>query len=57
MWTIKKKEFIKIGGKMKVFAKSDLGKARDMNEDFYYISANEESIKLYILADGMGGYN
>ncbi len=42
---------------MKVFAKSDLGKARDMNEDFYYISANEESIKLYILADGMGGYN
>lgn len=42
---------------MKVFAKTDLGKARDMNEDFYYISTNEDELKLYILADGMGGYN
>lgn len=42
---------------MKVFAKTDLGKARDMNEDFYYIASNEEKLKLYILADGMGGYN
>lgn len=43
---------------MRVFAKTDLGKARDMNEDFYYItqSINEE-LQLYILADGMGGYN
>jgi protein phosphatase len=41
---------------MKVFAKTDVGKARDMNEDFYYVSDNEEP-KLYILADGMGGYN
>ncbi len=42
---------------MRVFAKTDLGKARDVNEDFYYIANNEEEIKLYILADGMGGYN
>ncbi len=42
---------------MKVFAKSDVGKARDMNEDFYYIANDEDSLKLYILADGMGGYN
>ena len=42
---------------MKVFAKSDVGKARDMNEDFYYIANNEDFLKLYILADGMGGYN
>lgn len=42
---------------MKVFAKTDIGKARDTNEDFYYISDNEEALKLYILADGMGGYN
>lgn len=42
---------------MKVFAKSDIGKARDMNEDFYYISNDSEPLKLYILADGMGGYS
>ncbi len=42
---------------MKVFAKSDVGKARDMNQDYYYISGPEEQIKLFILADGMGGYN
>ena len=41
---------------MKVFAKSDVGKARDTNEDFYYIPTDEEQLKLYILADGMGGY-
>ena len=43
---------------MRVFAKTDLGKARDMNEDFYYITPNtQEELQLYILADGMGGYN
>ena len=42
---------------MRVFAKTDIGKARDTNEDFYYISNEEDSLKLYILADGMGGYN
>lgn len=42
---------------MKVFAKSDLGKARDLNEDSYYVASEEEELKLYIVADGMGGYN
>lgn len=42
---------------MRVFAKTDLGKARDINEDFYYIANKDDEIKLYILADGMGGYN
>ncbi len=42
---------------MKVFANSDIGKARDLNEDFYYISDGQNYLKLYILADGMGGYN
>lgn len=42
---------------MKVFAKSDVGKARQNNEDFYYIAGSEDFLKLYILADGMGGYN
>jgi protein phosphatase len=41
---------------MKAFVKTDVGKARDMNEDFYYVADNDE-LKLYILADGMGGYN
>ena len=39
-----------------VFAKSDIGKAREINQDYYYISDNEETPKIYILADGMGGY-
>lgn len=42
---------------MKVFANTDVGKARDMNQDFYYASDPREPLKLYILADGMGGYN
>lgn len=42
---------------MKVFAKSDVGKARQNNEDFYYVASSEDFLKLYILADGMGGYN
>lgn len=42
---------------MRIFASTDLGKARDMNEDFYYISSDQDELKLYILADGMGGYN
>lgn len=42
---------------MKSFAKSDVGKARQMNEDSYYISPDNASFKMYFLADGMGGYN
>lgn len=42
---------------MRVFANSDVGKARDINEDFYYASNSQDYLKLYILADGMGGYN
>ena len=38
------------------FAKTDIGKAREKNQDYYYISSPEEAIRLYILADGMGGY-
>ena len=41
---------------MKVFAKTDIGKMRNMNQDSFYISNSEEEIGLYILADGMGGY-
>ena len=39
-----------------VFAKSDIGKSRDINQDYYYISQDTDIPRLYILADGMGGY-
>ena len=29
-----------------VFAKTDIGKARELNQDYYYISSPEETIKL-----------
>ena len=42
---------------MRIFAKTDIGKERQMNQDFYYTSTNEnQEFKLCILADGMGGY-
>ena len=41
---------------MEAFAKTDIGKARDMNQDYYYISPKNSEISVYILADGMGGY-
>lgn len=39
------------------FAKTDIGKARDINQDYYYIPNQESNLQLFILADGMGGYN
>ncbi len=41
---------------MQVFAKTDIGKERQINQDFYYVSDNNDRYKLCILADGMGGY-
>lgn len=41
---------------MKAFAKTDIGKAREINQDYYYITTTDK-LDLYILADGMGGYN
>ena len=38
------------------YAKSDIGKVREMNQDAYYISDSLSTVKLYLLADGMGGY-
>lgn len=46
------------GEKMiKAYAKSDKGKVREMNQDYFYISNSLDEVQLYILADGMGGYN
>ena len=41
----------------KAFATSDVGKAREINEDYFYISYPDDEIQLFILADGMGGYD
>ena len=34
---------------MKCFAKTDLGKARELNEDSYYIPAEENELRIYML--------
>lgn len=41
---------------MKAFARSDIGKVREMNQDNFYIADQNDSVKLFIIADGMGGY-
>lgn len=42
---------------MEVYAKTDIGKARETNQDSYYIEEEQDSdLQVYILADGMGGY-
>lgn len=41
---------------MRAFAKSDIGKLRDKNQDSFYISSPEDKLQLFIVADGMGGY-
>lgn len=42
---------------MQILAKTDIGKERKINEDFFYISDEKDEVQLAILADGMGGYN
>ena len=42
---------------IKAYAKSDKGNVRETNEDFFYISNSLDQIQLFLLADGMGGYN
>ena len=41
---------------IQAFATSDIGKARQLNEDSYFASKPEDEIQLFIVADGMGGY-
>lgn len=43
---------------IKAYAKSDVGKVREKNEDSYYITEDPTNkVQLFILADGMGGCN
>lgn len=37
---------------MRTFSGTSVGKVRDKNEDYYYVSQND--LKLFIVADGMG---
>ena len=39
-----------------VFAKTDIGKVREINQDYYYTSEENSIPQLCLLADGMGGY-
>ena len=42
---------------IKAYARSDVGRVRDLNEDYFYISNSLDDIQLFMLADGMGGCN
>ena len=42
---------------IKAYAKSDVGKVREITEDAFYISNSLDEVQLYMLADVMGGYN
>lgn len=41
---------------IKAYARSDIGKVREINQDSYYISDSLDEVQIYMLADGMGGY-
>ena len=41
---------------MKFVANTDVGKKRKNNEDSYFAKCYDEDISLYIVADGLGGY-
>lgn len=41
---------------MRIYAETDIGMVRQINQDAYYISEESDYYKLCILADGMGGY-
>lgn len=42
---------------MEYFGLSNKGKVRGNNEDFFHIPQEENDIKLFVVADGMGGEN
>jgi protein phosphatase len=42
---------------MKFAAISDIGKVRKVNEDCFYVPEDSDKIKLFLIADGIGGQN
>ena len=39
---------------MRVLARTDKGRIREQNEDYYYISDANQNPAIFMLADGMG---
>ena len=39
---------------MKVLARTDKGRIREQNEDYYYVSDENHNPLVFMLADGMG---
>lgn len=56
MWATKKKVYNLRGGCVYIKCKTDIGKARELNED-YVIMLRSNSYALVAVADGMGGHN
>ncbi len=42
---------------MRFFGITDIGKERSLNEDYIFVPTTSEDLKIFILADGMGGAN
>ena len=42
---------------MRFAARSDIGKVRKVNEDSFYIPELDDKVKLFLIADGIGGQN
>ena len=42
---------------MQAYVTSDIGMAREINEDYFSVSYPGDEVQLFIIADGMGGYN
>lgn len=39
---------------IKAYAKTDIGRIREINQDYYYISDSLDEVQLYMLADRNG---
>ena len=42
---------------MQAYVTSDVGMTREINEDYFSVSYPGDEVQLFIIADGMGGYN
>lgn len=42
---------------MEYVAKTDVGKKREKNEDYFLVKTINDNVKIYVIADGLGGYS